>query len=155
MGNCPSSSTLEIESNNMIIKSEHEVNTAEDLPPVYSELDTGATKRIYKPDASAGDVGCEVSIFPCSNHEGVFVRVVPPYGPAIDAGRQPIDYIPCDVVLVIDVSGSMNDAAPSPPTGPDQELENTGLSILDLVKHSVRSILSRVVYGYPVDYLEV
>lgn len=46
----------------------------------------------------------------------------------------------CDIVLVIDVSGSMNSAAPLPDLE-DKTSESAGLSILDLVKHASKTIL--------------
>lgn len=46
--------------------------------------------------------------------------------------------MPCDIVLVIDISGSMAAAAPVP--GEDAS-EDTGLSVLDLTKHAARAII--------------
>lgn len=48
----------------------------------------------------------------------------------------------CDIVLVIDVSGSMGQSAPLPGAPDNTEAEDTGLSILDLTKHAARTILS-------------
>lgn len=47
---------------------------------------------------------------------------------------------PSDIVLVIDVSGSMSSAAPLPDIE-DKTSESAGLSILDLVKHASKTIL--------------
>lgn len=47
-------------------------------------------------------------------------------------------HVPCDIALVIDVSGSMGCDAPVP----GETTEKTGLSVLDLVKHACRTILS-------------
>lgn len=47
-------------------------------------------------------------------------------------------HVPCDIVLVIDVSGSMFDAAPVPGEG---FWEANSLSILDLVKHAALTII--------------
>ena len=52
-------------------------------------------------------------------------------------------HIPVDIVLVIDVSGSMNDAAP-PPKSTDNSTgikEDFGLSVLDLTKHAALTIM--------------
>ncbi|KAJ2974775.1 hypothetical protein NQ176_g5878 [Zarea fungicola] len=49
-----------------------------------------------------------------------------------------VHHVPCDIVLVIDVSGSMYDAAPVPG---DNSSEANGLSILDLVKHAALTII--------------
>ncbi len=78
----------------------------------------------------------EVSIHPFSSQDGVIVRVTPPRAPA-DAS---LAHVPCDIVLVIDVSGSMGLDAPVP-TNPGETVERTGLSVLDLVKHAARTIL--------------
>ncbi|KAM3476455.1 hypothetical protein MY8738_006928 [Beauveria namnaoensis] len=50
----------------------------------------------------------------------------------------PVRHVPCDIVLVIDVSGSMFDAAPVPG---ESFTEANGLSILDLVKHASLTIV--------------
>ena len=47
----------------------------------------------------------------------------------------------CDIVLVIDVSGSMSSAAPMPEVEDGDDKEGAGLSVLDLVKHAARTIL--------------
>ncbi|KAK5344203.1 hypothetical protein LTR61_012024, partial [Exophiala xenobiotica] len=47
----------------------------------------------------------------------------------------------CDIVLVVDVSGSMSSAAPLPEAEDEDEKEAAGLSVLDLVKHAARAIL--------------
>ena len=49
-----------------------------------------------------------------------------------------------DIVLVIDVSGSMASAAELPDQAQNDLKESSGLSILDLVKHSSRTILSKL-----------
>ena len=54
--------------------------------------------------------------------------------------------MPCDIVLVIDVSGSMGLDAPVP-TNPGETVERTGLSVLDLVKHAARTILETLNEG--------
>ena len=64
---------------------------------------------------------------------------------SVDLLKQPRDGLVrsnCDIVLVIDVSGSMADAAPLPGAQDSTDAEDTGLSILDLTKHAARTILS-------------
>lgn len=51
-----------------------------------------------------------------------------------------MSHVPCDIVLVIDVSGSMGADAPVP-TNPGERSERFGLSVLDLVKHAALTIL--------------
>ncbi|EXJ77932.1 hypothetical protein A1O3_09091 [Capronia epimyces CBS 606.96] len=47
----------------------------------------------------------------------------------------------CDIVLVIDVSASMDAAAPLPEAENGADKEATGLSVLDLTKHAARTVL--------------
>lgn len=49
------------------------------------------------------------------------------------------DRAPCDIVCVIDTSGSMQTVASV--QGPNGELEDNGLTVLDIVKHAVRTII--------------
>ncbi|KAI1612150.1 U-box domain-containing protein [Exophiala viscosa] len=64
------------------------------------------------------------------------VSIQPPKVP-----KDGLKRISCDIVLVIDVSGSMNEAASLPDVADKNERESTGLSILDLTKHAARTIL--------------
>ncbi|KAH9232656.1 hypothetical protein K456DRAFT_1839430 [Colletotrichum gloeosporioides 23] len=82
---------------------------------------------------SSDDVA--LSIHPLPTNDGLIAKITPPEAPA-----KPIDHVPCDIVLVIDVSGSMGCNAPVP-TNPGEKTENYGLSVLDLVKHAARTIL--------------
>ncbi|KUI69456.1 hypothetical protein VM1G_04919 [Cytospora mali] len=94
-----------------------------DEPPPYTE-----TQETSSPSADA-----TVNIQPLPDKNGVIVTVQPPKVPANDK----LSHVPCDIALVIDVSGSMGDDAPVPGEG-----ERTGLSVLDLVKHACRTIMS-------------
>ena len=76
-----------------------------------------------------------VELHPVPSGDGVIVKIQPPREPSI-----PQDHIPCDIVLVIDVSGSMTADAPVP-TKPGEEVERSGLSVLDLTKHAARTIV--------------
>ena len=67
---------------------------------------------------------------------GVLIKVTPPEGPA----NPNLDHVPCDIVLVVDVSGSMSLDAPNP-TNPGETAERNGFSVLDLVKHASLTIL--------------
>ncbi|EPE10829.1 u-box domain containing protein [Ophiostoma piceae UAMH 11346] len=83
--------------------------------------------------------------------DGIIVKVMPPDDWEADgtaaatsatpgaAGVHP-PHVPCDIVLVIDVSGSMSMDAPVP-AAEGETSEDTGLSVLDLVKHASRTIL--------------
>ncbi|KAI0912645.1 hint-domain-containing protein [Ustulina deusta] len=80
------------------------------------------------------------SIHTLESKDGVLVRVQPPVRPS----RFALGHVPCDIVLVIDVSLSMADDAPAP--GNRQQgtasKEHFGLTVLDLTKHAARTILS-------------
>jgi hypothetical protein len=86
----------------------------------------------YRPK---GDVA-RLTVHPVSEQDGLVISVTPPMAPEIS-----VDHMPCDIVLVIDVSGSMNMAAPVPGEGDGAETEHNGLSVLDLTKHAARTIL--------------
>ncbi|EXJ74588.1 uncharacterized protein A1O5_02884 [Cladophialophora psammophila CBS 110553] len=75
-------------------------------------------------------------IHPLSDSDAFIVSVQPPQVPEHGLQRGT-----CDIVLVIDVSGSMSSAAPLPDAEDDNEREAAGLSVLDLVKHAARTIL--------------
>lgn len=77
-----------------------------------------------------------VEIHPLPSKEGIIVRVIPPVEPAGGTMKR----TPCDIVLVIDVSGSMDDQAPIPHE-PGEPVEDNGLSVLDLTKHAAKMIL--------------
>lgn len=63
--------------------------------------------------------------------DALVVKIQPPKVPP-----KPISHVACDVVLVIDISGSMCSSAPVPGEG-----EDTGLSVLDLTKHAAFTII--------------
>lgn len=55
---------------------------------------------------------------------------------------------PLDICCVIDVSGSMGSEAPIPgDPAHGNEAESTGLSVLDVVKHSLRTIIATMQPG--------
>lgn len=98
-----------------------------------------------------------MSIYPLADEEGpgAIVKFTPPKAPFIASSssssgeKQQLGHVPCDIVLVIDVSTSMDAEAPMPrdPSNPEDAGtnapgESTGLSVLDLVKHSCRTILT-------------
>lgn len=97
-----------------------------DAPPPYAQVEPhGAT--------TAPQDGATVKIQPLPDKDGVILTVQPPKVPQ----NEKLSHVPCDIALVIDVSGSMGADAPAP--GED---EKTGLSVLDLVKHACRTIMS-------------
>jgi Mg-chelatase subunit ChlD len=82
-----------------------------------------------------------VEIHPLPGRDGVLVSVIPPKEPS-----KRIKHVPCDIVLVIDVSGSMGSQAPVP-TANESEVELNGLTVLDLTKHAARTILETLDEG--------
>jgi Mg-chelatase subunit ChlD len=77
-----------------------------------------------------------LEIHPLRESDAFIVSVHPPKVPQYGLQRAS-----CDIVLVIDVSGSMAAAAPLPEATDDKDEEAAGLSVLDLVKHAARTIL--------------
>lgn len=75
-----------------------------------------------------------VTIYPLESTDGLIIKVQPPR----DHVNPTLHHVPCDIVLVIDVSGSMGMDAPVP----GESTERLGLSVLDLTKHAARTILS-------------
>ncbi|KAI0192016.1 hint-domain-containing protein [Xylaria flabelliformis] len=80
---------------------------------------------------------------PIATKDGVLVKVQPPIQPS----NPTIDHVPCDIVLVIDISASMNEDAPAPAEEEGGESESFGLSVLDLTKHAARTIISTLNEG--------
>lgn len=109
-------------------------------PPgnAQGEKTTLPTRPAPEPSAQHVDAtgSLSVDLHPLESTDGMIVKVQPPKQPAVVHGY----HVPCDIVLVIDVSGSMASAAPAP-TNPGETKEDYGLSILDLVKHASRTIL--------------
>lgn len=91
-------------------------------PPAYSVADEDAPC-------------CGLSLHPLETCDGLFVKVEPPERSA-NGGRTPID-----ITLVIDTSGSMDTEAPMPRDSTGQQLERTGLTTLDLTKHTANAII--------------
>jgi hypothetical protein len=81
----------------------------------------------------------ELSIHPLASQEGILVKVEPPTSPP-DSN---LSHVPCDIVLVIDVSWSMCKAAPL--VGLDHlgavTKEHAGYSVLDITKHAALTVL--------------
>ncbi|KAI1497945.1 hint-domain-containing protein [Biscogniauxia marginata] len=69
--------------------------------------------------------------------------------PAKSPTETNIGHVPCDIVLVIDVSGSMLGMAPAPMNDDQGNIsrENFGLSVLDLTKHAARTIIETLDEG--------
>ncbi|KAI0105111.1 U-box domain-containing protein [Nemania sp. FL0031] len=114
-----------------------------ECPPYaeYDDSDTELTKSTATLDSDSDDP--VVTIHPLMSKDGVLVKVQPPVKPR----DHTIDHIPCDIVLVIDVSWSMNDPAPAPINSNRRDKENFGMTVLDLTKHAARTIVSTLNEG--------
>jgi hypothetical protein len=68
----------------------------------------------------------------------VLVTVTPPPHPAASSEKSVGRHTPLDIFCVVDVSGSMNSEAsiPADPAA-GKPAESNGLSVLDIVKHSL------------------
>ncbi|KAL6918187.1 hypothetical protein ACHAP8_008196 [Fusarium lateritium] len=85
-----------------------------------------------KPNTGFSDRDATIRLEPVPNRNGLLIKIDTPKEPSVN-----IPHVPCDIVLVIDISGSMGQPAPVP--GEDQE--SAGLSVLDLTKHAARTII--------------
>ncbi|KAJ4393236.1 hypothetical protein N0V93_002444 [Gnomoniopsis smithogilvyi] len=102
-------------------------------PPAYNHT-------YIHPQTATEPQGAKVEIRPLPDNKGLIVTVEPPLVPQ----NEKLSHTPCDIVLVIDVSGSMSTEARIPGSS---DKESTGLSVLDLVKHACRTILSTLDAG--------
>lgn len=74
-----------------------------------------------------------------SGNSTFLATIHPPSEPGVD--RTPQDRAPVDLCCVIDVSGSMQDDA-AVPSDQDKPMEVTGLSVMDVTKHALRTIIA-------------
>ncbi|KAI1810330.1 U-box domain-containing protein [Poronia punctata] len=129
----------------------------QDLPPISGPAEEDMWAHDTNGPTSDGDSGdntptssvssltfdnddVSLTIHPVENGKGVLLSVRPPVEPSDPS----MDHVPCDIVLVIDVSGSMAAAALAPPNekqGKDCG-EDYGLTALDLTKHAARTIMA-------------
>lgn len=119
--------TRDMGSDYLVSDSDDEFEFIEDVLPLRS-------KPTQKPPAVQTDA--EIEIYSVPDSDNVLVSVSPPRKPVDD-----IEHVPCDIILIIDVSGSMNACADLMNLTNEEKQESSGLSILDLVKHASRTIL--------------
>lgn len=109
---------------------EKDASTTEDGNSVMTgESSTQGDDDVFPQEAS-------LSVESIPDKDAIMVQVKPPVKPPRNSSSR--SHVPCDIVLVIDVSGSMSASAPVPG---DDSGENTGLSVLDLTKHAARTII--------------
>lgn len=97
-------------------------------------------------DANIATTEAKLTLHPTRAQDGFIVKVQPPAAPP---GGLASPHVPCDVVLVVDVSGSMGSDAPAPMLNDAGEpsLEDFGLTVLDLVKHAARTSIETMNEG--------
>jgi hypothetical protein len=91
--------------------------------------------RIKEDSVPQPQFACKVSVHRV-DRDGLIVKVVPPAEPVANETRGPME-----LVLLIDVSGSMNDLAPVPPSSEGEESEQKGFTVLDLTKHAACTLV--------------
>lgn len=112
--------------------------------PLWSAKEKGEdTPPPYAPDSQAAPEAASVQLHPLPAKEALLVKVQPPSSPA-GSQASTKHHVPCDIVLVIDVSGSMGIRADVPGEEPD---ESPGLSVLDLTKHAALTIIETLNEG--------
>jgi hypothetical protein len=92
------------------------------------------SRRSFGADQSSND-GVSFKMYPAGNNS-IIISVKPP-----DSPSKSIDHVSCDIVLVIDTSGSMHEEAPVPGASSGSRESDTGLSLLDLTKHAAKTIV--------------
>merc|ERR1712000_352983 len=80
-----------------------------------------------------------LELHPLPSKNALLVKVLPPTEP-----ERQIKHVSSDIVLVIDISGSMSSRADVPGEDPS---ESPGLSVLDLVKHAATTIIESLDEG--------
>ena len=102
------------------------------------------TQISAQPQAAAPETTFKLSVSTEAGNSSLLVTVDPPVAPG--ANGTPAERAPVDLCCVIDVSGSMNDDA-AVPSEQDKPVEVTGLSIMDVTKHALRTILASLKEG--------
>lgn len=124
-------------------------NSNDPQKPVYSDASPASGGNASSLDPAMAKVSLSdadrpvLTLQPLPGEEGLIVKVKPPQTPPAALG---LKRTPCDIVLVIDVSGSMGSGAPAP-TNSASGQEDTGLSVLDLTKHAACTILETLDEG--------
>lgn len=109
--------------------------------PLHPAASSTTTTTLNDPQPQKNPVA--IKIHPVPKEPSLLISVVPPKQPE----NEGIRHIPCDIVLVIDVSGSMGSHAPLPMADGSGQKEITGLTVLDLTKHAARTIIETLDEG--------
>jgi hypothetical protein len=107
-------------------------------------LASSATAASTAPDANGPSLALSVN----PDTKQALLSITPPDKPQSKSSKEHGKRPPLDICCVIDVSGSMAQEAPipaDPTTG--APAESTGLSVLDVVKHAIRTIIATMQEG--------
>ncbi|KIV77450.1 hypothetical protein PV11_09244 [Exophiala sideris] len=113
--------------------------TSDDFIMVNRTYDLPHRPSTNAVDGDGDDADQQLAITMNPVHHGsdhLLVSIQPPR-----LSKDGLERVSCDIVLVIDVSGSMHAPASLPDVEDEDEKESTGLNILDLTKHAARTIL--------------
>ncbi|KIW04784.1 uncharacterized protein PV09_03972 [Verruconis gallopava] len=112
-----------------------EMSSEYEFVPTPAESIAEERELAFRPkEAFEHQPSVRVTVHEAAEKDGILISVKPPKVPA------QLKHTPCDIVLTIDVSGSMSAEAPPPAINPN-ETEHNGLTVLDLVKHAARTIV--------------
>ncbi|KAJ3940653.1 uncharacterized protein N0V96_009664 [Colletotrichum fioriniae] len=138
--------SLSQSTDNIIIRDE-DIKSESSFEELKSEDTKAESSRCDTPTATvtecdtSDDVAVALSLHAFAERDGLIAKITPPKQPV-----KPTVHVPCDIVLVIDVSGSMGANAPIP-ANPGEVAENYGLSVLDLVRHAALTIVETLDEG--------
>lgn len=96
------------------------------------------------PQAAGPENTLRLGLSTQAGSSSVYVSVLAPSEPGADG--TPTRRAPVDLCCVIDVSGSMDDNA-AVPSEQDKPLEQTGLSVMDVTKHAMKTIIASLGNG--------
>jgi len=106
-----------------------QMNNAINRIPVVPNFDSGVAHSLSLPPLSLEVSQCKYS--ECSNDDNFHYILMKVNSPDMTIDER----IPSDIVLVVDTSGSMGSEASI------QGVESSGLSMLDIVKHAVKTVI--------------
>ncbi|KAJ9656177.1 hypothetical protein H2198_005139 [Neophaeococcomyces mojaviensis] len=121
------------------MSSQHQSDISEDEFVLVNEDISYRPKALKNDPVLPTNTDVSISLQPILKSNELLVSIQPPEKPTNE-----FHHTPCDIVLVIDVSGSMNWETELPDNAGTDKKESSGLSILDLVKHAARTVLENL-----------
>ncbi|KAK4199281.1 hint-domain-containing protein [Triangularia verruculosa] len=104
-----------------------------------TDVDPDSTPTLSREKDESPKADSLLQIHPLETDDGVLIKIDTPKEPEFEVLKTR-SHVPLDLVLSIDVSGSMGADAPVPAKN-GAEGEHYGLSVLDLVRHAAKTIL--------------